>query len=119
MDNGKSGSMPIHKLAIADAFDSLKLQEQLYVHHLAKTAWSGTRIILRQVSPESNTIFDLIMQLYETCKDRFEGKWHTLADACNVPRAEIDAFLRYAATFLSNVGDFFVRLALCQQFLNR
>ena len=113
MDDGKSGPVPIHRMEVAQAFRKLSLREQLYAHHLSKAAWSGSRIILRQVSPESNPIFDLIMQLYEICKHRFQGQWHGFADACKVPQAEMDAFLRYAATFLSNVGNFFVRFTKC------
>lgn len=110
MDDGASRALPIHQLSVARAFNGLSSREQLYAHHLAKAAWFGTRIILRQVSPESNAVFDLIMQLYESCKDQFRGEWHVLADACKVPRAEVNAFVQYAATFLSNVGNYFVGL---------
>ena len=109
MDGRSSMALPIHQLSVARAFNGLSPQEQLYAHHMAKAAWSGTRIILRQVSPESNAVFDLIMRLYETCKDRFRGEWHGLADTCEVPRTDVDAFVRYAATFLSNVGNYYVR----------
>ncbi len=111
MDDGKSGPMPIHQMTVERAFHSLTSQEKLYAHHLTKAAWSGTRIILRQVSPESNSIYDLVMQLYETCKNQFQGKWHVLADVCKVSRADVDAFLRYAAIFLSNIGNYFVRIS--------
>ena len=108
MADDRLGVLPIHRLSVARAFDGLSAREQLYAHHLAKAAWSGTRIILRQVSPESNTVFDLIMQLYKTCKEQFRGEWHLLADACQVSQAEVNAFVQYAATFLSNVGNYFV-----------
>lgn len=109
MDDGGSRTLPIHQLSVARAFNGLTSREQLYAHHLAKAAWFGTRIILRQVSVESNAVFDLIMQLYKTCKDRYRGEWHVFADACKVPRAEVNAFVQYAATFLSNVGNYYVR----------
>ena len=114
MDRQSSIAIPIHQLSVARPFNSLSPREQLYAHHMAKAAWSGTRIILRQVSPESNAVFDLIMRLYETCKDRFRGEWHHLADACEVPRADVDAFVWYAATFLSNVGNYYVRASTIQ-----
>lgn len=70
-----------------------------------RAAWNGTRIILRQVSPEANGIFDLIMALYHSC----DGKWEQLATEAGVSVQELENFLDYAATFLSNVGNYFVR----------
>lgn len=110
MDDRHSSKLLIHQLSVADAFNDLSPREKLYAHHLAKAAWFGTRIILRQVSPESNACFDLIIRLYQTCQDQFRGKWDALADAWKVPRGEVHAFVQYAATFLSNVGNYYVRL---------
>jgi dipeptidyl-peptidase III len=60
--------------------------------------------VLRQVSPESLGIFDFILELYaycaEACKD--------LADMTRVNAVDLDAFLTYAATPLSNVGNYYV-----------
>ncbi|KAL8719048.1 MAG: hypothetical protein Q9181_008119, partial [Wetmoreana brouardii] len=99
--------LPIHQLSIGDAFEGLTDKEKLYAHHMAKAAWSGTRIILRQVSPEANTIFDLIMELYRSCQQSFDGRWDDLARAYGVPVEEIKTFLDYAAVFLSNIGNFY------------
>ncbi|CAD6442516.1 8519faed-3d63-42d5-bb05-e7de9257d89d [Sclerotinia trifoliorum] len=63
----------IHQLVIKPIFDTLKLQEKFYAHYLVRTAWHGSRIIMRQVSPESPDIFDFVMDLYYTCG----GKWDT------------------------------------------
>ncbi|GAT27472.1 dipeptidyl peptidase III [Aspergillus luchuensis] len=93
----------IYQLSVAAAFDGLRPQEKLYAHHMAKAAWNGTRIILRQVSPEANGIFDLIMALYHSC----DGKWEQLATEAGVSVQELENFLDYAATFLSNVGNYF------------
>lgn len=70
-----------------------------------RAAWNGTRIILRQVSPEANGIFDFIMALHHSC----DGNWEQLATETRVSVQEIEKFLNYAATFLSNVGNYFVR----------
>lgn len=102
--------LPIHQLSIGRAFRGLTDKEKLYAHHMAKAAWSGTRIILRQVSPEANTIFDLIMELHQSCQQFFNGQWNDLGKAYGVPTDEVKAFLDYAAVFLSNVGNFYVRL---------
>ena len=108
MDDCNTRVLPIHQLSVASAFNGLTLREQLYAHYMAKAAWSGARVSLRQVSPESNAIFHLIMQLYATCKDRFRGERHLLADACRVPKADVEALIQYAATFLSNIGNHYV-----------
>ncbi|XRM40006.1 hypothetical protein ABZX51_003330 [Aspergillus tubingensis] len=68
-----------------------------------RAAWNGTRIILRQVSPEANGIFDFIMALYHSC----DGNWEQLATKTGVSVQELENFLNYAATFLSNVGNYF------------
>ncbi|PYH64693.1 dipeptidyl peptidase III [Aspergillus vadensis CBS 113365] len=93
----------IYQLSVAAAFDGLSPQEKLYAHHMAKAAWNGTRIILGQVSPEANGIFDFIMALYHSC----DGIWEQLAIETGVGVQELENFLEYAATFLSNVGNYF------------
>lgn len=69
-----------------------------------RAAWNGTRIIFRQVSPEANGIFDFIMALYHSC----DGNWEQLATETGVSVQELENFLEYAATFLSNIGNYFV-----------
>ncbi|THC94228.1 hypothetical protein EYZ11_006279 [Aspergillus tanneri] len=65
----------IFQLSVASAFDNLDRQQKLYAHYMFKAAWSGSRIIFRQVSPEANSIFDFIMALYRSC----DGDWEHLA----------------------------------------
>ncbi|OJI87134.1 hypothetical protein ASPTUDRAFT_54154 [Aspergillus tubingensis CBS 134.48] len=93
----------IYQLSVAAAFDGLSPQEKLYAHHMTKAAWNGTRIIFRQVSPEANGIFDFIMALYHGC----DGNWEQLATETGVSVQELENFLEYAATFLSNIGNYF------------
>ncbi|RJE18205.1 Peptidase family M49 [Aspergillus sclerotialis] len=50
------------QLVIADAFDTLRPREKLYAHYMSRAAWHGSRIIMRQTSPESIGIFDFIME---------------------------------------------------------
>jgi hypothetical protein len=66
-------------------------------------AWSGARIIFRQVSPESLDIFDFILELHRTCS----GDWPSLIGS-GVSSEDLHRFLTYAATFLSNVGNYYV-----------
>lgn len=72
--------------------------------HCIRAAWSGTRIILRQVSPEANGIFDFIMAMYHGCG----GDWEKLATESQVDVNEVQKFVDYVAMFLSNIGNYFV-----------
>jgi hypothetical protein len=72
----------------------------------SSAAWHGTRIILRQTSPESVGIFDFIMELYAFCS----GHWRSFSTLHNVDPGELEAFLEYASTFLSNIGNYYVFL---------
>lgn len=81
--------LPIHQLSIKDAFNGLTPTEKLYSHHLARAAWAGTRIILRQVSPEANVIYDFIVELASSCHGRFSGSWTNLAAAVKVTDADM------------------------------
>jgi dipeptidyl-peptidase III len=74
--------------------------------HFSSAAWHGTRIILRQVSPESIGIFDFILELYYSCS----GNWEMVVEENGITVDECDAFLDYAATFLSNIGNYYVSL---------
>lgn len=70
----------------------------------ASAAWFGARIILRQVSPESPAIFDFILELHRSCS----GEWRSLIGP-DISEENLQHFLTYAATFLSNVGNYYVR----------
>ncbi|KFX87709.1 hypothetical protein V490_08064 [Pseudogymnoascus sp. VKM F-3557] len=94
---------PIHQLSIGKAFASLSQREKLYAHHMSRAAWHGTKIILRQVSPESTPIFDFIMELYALCR----GDWKSLVGEDGITSHDCAAFIRYAATFLSNIGNYY------------
>lgn len=67
-------------------------------------AWHGARIIMRQVSEEAIGIFDFTMELYNSCS----GDWAQLAKRAEVDATNIEEFITYAATFLSNVGNYYV-----------
>jgi len=54
-------------LAIKPHFEALSDQEKKYAHYISRAALSGTRINLRQVSPESEGIYDFILALHRSC----------------------------------------------------
>ncbi len=68
----------------------------------SRAAFFGTRIILRQVSPESESIYDLIISLYKHCN----GDWSQLSKEAGVENAEVQQFLEYATQFLGNLGNY-------------
>lgn len=90
---------PTHRLVIEKSFN-----RQLYAHHLSRAACYGTRVILRQISPEANDIFDFIIALHKSCN----GRWIDLVTKGAITKQELYAFLDYAALFLSNIGNYFV-----------
>lgn len=69
---------------------------------MSRAAFSGSRVILRQVSPESESVFDLILALYGKCK----GDWESLARETSVSSEDSKYFLEYAGQFLGNLGNY-------------
>ncbi|UNI18779.1 Dipeptidyl-peptidase III [Purpureocillium takamizusanense] len=92
----------IFQMGIGAQFERLTYREKRYAHHLARSAWLGARIVLEQVSPESRPIFDFILELYRDCS----GDWHSLVGP-DVSSDSLHAVLTYAATFLSNIGNYY------------
>lgn len=69
---------------------------------LDRASFAGTRIVLRQLSPESEPIYDLIIALHNASG----GDWNGLAKKAGVDDAELTSFLEYAAMFLGNTGNY-------------
>lgn len=67
-----------------------------------RAAFIGHRIILRQVSPESEPIFDFIISLYNACK----GDWKRLQQDSKVSDEALRFFLEYATQLLGNSGNY-------------
>lgn len=67
-----------------------------------RASFAGNRIVLRQVSPESEHIYDFILALHKTAG----GDWKSLADKAGVDEQGLSAFLQYAAQFLGNSGNY-------------
>ncbi len=97
-----------YQLNVKGIFDRLSPREKLYSHHLAQAAWRGSRIVLRQTSPESEGIFDFIVELHKAC----EGQWSTLANEDGVGREDVESFLDYAGQFLAHLGNYYVSSSL-------
>jgi hypothetical protein len=61
-----------YQLSIKAVFERLSQNEKLYAHRLSQAAWHGSRIIMRQTSPEGTGIFDFILELHKAC----DGQWN-------------------------------------------
>ncbi|KAF5676058.1 dipeptidyl-peptidase III [Fusarium denticulatum] len=90
------------RLEIEKHFDALNDKQKRYAHFISKAAFAGTRIVLRQISPESEPIFDLILTLHKSAN----GDWTALAKKAGVEEDELTRFLEYAAMFLGNNGNY-------------
>ncbi|KAJ9354220.1 hypothetical protein DTO027B9_4846 [Paecilomyces variotii] len=91
------------RLEIKPHWEKLKSdRSRKYAHFLSRAAFEGTRVTLRQVSPESEPIYDLIISLYHASK----GNWSDLAQKTNVSQEDLRFFLEYAAQFLGNCGNY-------------
>ncbi|KAH7414166.1 peptidase family M49-domain-containing protein [Phaeosphaeria sp. MPI-PUGE-AT-0046c] len=89
-------------LTIKPHFEALTDKEKLYAHHISVACFAGTRIVLRQVSAESEHIYDFIVALHKQCK----GDYSAAAKEAGLSQEDIDAYLNYAAQFLGNLGNY-------------
>ncbi|KAH7095440.1 peptidase family M49-domain-containing protein [Paraphoma chrysanthemicola] len=89
-------------LAIKPHFEALTDQEKLYAHHISIACFAGTRIVLRQVSTESEHIYDFIVALHKHAN----GNYAAIAKEAGLSQEETDAYLNYAAQFLGNLGNY-------------
>ncbi|KAL8736294.1 MAG: hypothetical protein Q9166_000449 [cf. Caloplaca sp. 2 TL-2023] len=92
----------IVSLPIKPHFEALTDQEKLYAHHVSRAAFLGTRIVLRQVSPESEAIFEFIIALHQA----YHGYWPELQKEAGVSDQALKEFLEYATQFLGNLGNY-------------
>ncbi|KAJ5683225.1 dipeptidyl peptidase 3 [Penicillium macrosclerotiorum] len=91
------------RLEIKSHFDTLENESlRKYAHYMSRAAFEGTRVTLRQVSPESEPIYDLILALHRAC----DGDWNSLAQKTQVSEQDLRYFLEYAAQFMGNCGNY-------------
>ncbi|KAK9370031.1 peptidase family M49-domain-containing protein [Lipomyces kononenkoae] len=100
---------PVSLLTAKVHFENLTQKEKLYAHYFSKAAHYGTRIVLRQVSPESEAIFDFILSFYETVKaTSADTEFVNILIAAPYSMSDEDAqyVVEYFSQFLSNVGNY-------------
>lgn len=64
--------------------------------------YAGTRVVLRQVSPESEHVYDFIVTLHR----HYKGDWKKAQQDAGLSDEELKAFLDYSAQFLGNTGNY-------------
>lgn len=84
---------PIQMLSAKKYFENLTPKEQHYAHFMSKASHAGTRITVRQVSPNSEKVFDTILNIHKGLKEYPKDE-------------ETTQYLEYASQFLSNLGEF-------------
>lgn len=94
---------PIVCLTAKKHFEALDTKAQKYAHHLSKGSFWGTRAVLRSVSPESETIFDLILLIHATLDSPSTNEQYIEKLGLEKPTV---AYLEYASQFLSNLGNY-------------
>jgi dipeptidyl-peptidase-3 len=92
---------PIVSLTAKTFFDQLTEKEKRYAHFFSRAGHLGTRIVLRQVSHESEQIYDLIIQIHQNLQADYYGKLKGV-----VSEDSIKYYLEYASQFLSNLGNY-------------
>ncbi|SPN96764.1 probable dipeptidylpeptidase III [Cephalotrichum gorgonifer] len=90
------------RLEIEKHFEPLTDKQKRYAHYISKAAFAGTRIVLRQLSPESEPIYDFILALHEASG----GDWAALAEKAGISEQDLTYFLEYTAQFLGNSGNY-------------
>ncbi|KAJ5732749.1 hypothetical protein N7493_004230 [Penicillium malachiteum] len=97
------------RLEIGKVFDRLARDEdrdgksyRVYAHHLVRACWHGSRITLRQTSPEAEGIFDFILLAHQACA----GEWENFIGH-GLAKEEVDSWLEFAGMFMSNLGNYF------------
>lgn len=97
---------PIILLSAKKHFEQLPTDDaKIYAHHLSKASHWGTRAVLRSVSPESETIYDLIIGVHKTLGEPESNEAYEKKLA-SVNGSIVIQYLEYASQFLSNLGNY-------------
>lgn len=94
--NSADREPPITLLEVDNFITQLTENEAKYAHFMSKASHAGTRVVLRQVSDESEAILDLILSIHK----KLSGKYP------NPTSDETVAYLEYASQFLANLGNY-------------
>ncbi|KAI1322201.1 peptidase family M49 [Xylariaceae sp. FL0255] len=90
------------RLEIEKHFEPLNDKQKRYAHFISRASFEGTRVVLRQISPESEPTYDFILALHKSCG----GDWKGLQTKAGISDQDLDHFFHYAAQFLGNSGNY-------------
>lgn len=97
---------PIILLSATHHFNQLPTAEaKAYAHHLSRASHWGTRAVLRSVSPESESIYDLILGVHDALQQP-QSNADYQQKLAPVPADKVTLYLEYASQFLSNLGNY-------------
>ncbi|ORY02915.1 dipeptidyl-peptidase III [Basidiobolus meristosporus CBS 931.73] len=97
---------PVCRLEIKRHFDLLQNSEKIYAHHISQASWLGARIILRQTTQESESIFDFIVALFKDQKSGQLIDLNELQQRSGVDKETFQHWLQYAGQFLTNLANY-------------
>jgi dipeptidyl-peptidase-3 len=95
-------SLPVSRLEVEGPFSQLTKKERFHIYYATKAAVACSRVVLKQVSPESSAIFDLVVALGNACN----CNWQSLAISVGVEIKTVHQFLEYAARVLNSLGNY-------------
>lgn len=91
---------PLSMLSVkTEYFPQLTEKEQKYAHFMSKASHAGSRVVMRQVSHETEPIFDLILAIHANLNGQYP------VDDSN-QKQQTDFYLEYVSQFLSNLGNY-------------
>lgn len=93
----------VAQLECKDAFEGLSDTERRYAHYVGTASWEGAKICLLQCSAEAPAVFALLMKLFHAQPAAELG---AAAKAAGISDDDFQAFMVYAASFLSNLGNY-------------
>ncbi|KAL6454090.1 hypothetical protein SBY92_003549 [Candida maltosa Xu316] len=97
---------PIVVLSALKHFNALSsTKAKKYAHYLSRASFHGTRAVLRSVSPESETIYDLILAIHEKLGKPKDVKEYT-EKLAPLSAEDVQFYLDYALQFLDNAGNY-------------
>ena len=94
----------IQRLDLNESLESLTEEESLYLYYLFKATWAGQPIVLFQTSYESPGLF-MIFQLFFSSFEQFSDIKPYLLKK-NISDVNYNEFIKYAAYFYSNFGNY-------------
>ena len=94
----------IQNLDFKESFEQLSEEEKNYLYYLSKACWAGQPIVLFQTSYESPALFMIFQIYFSSFSDFSEIKTILLKN--NISDINYNSFIKYAAYFYSNFGNY-------------